>query len=461
MPQYRNIVGEIKLLKQESDFIFPIEIWAYNDKLTLNGWRFTRLEEHREKWAGVPILVAYVNGGRTTGDGHNQVTRRDRNGEEYQSFTDADAERIVGATSDDESDIRVESEGDNKWLVAKATLFRWYARELTDKIVADAQQGRVMSVSIEALVTDSHMEGDVEVEDGYIPLGITVLGDGVAPAVPGAHVAMLNEMKDELKELKLRAASYLKNQNANKPHENHPTQKGMNKRMRLSKQQLRELQAKFGDYTVLAAEQSENGVVVCLLSKSGETAIYKMASVDESVVLDRVETINAQAHFCAEGCEDVLVDACDIVESAACENAELTARLASAEQELTEAKNTINAMRDVENRRRVQAAKDKAVATLNAFNLNREDKVEDKVLSAINADIESGVYTLSVDKDGNWIGDKAVEKEVKALCADAVMEADRLAAKGRKSVNIWDKLSTNSADDGSVGAFLASKGITD
>ena len=276
MSEYRNIEGEIRLLKQENDYIFPIEIWAYNDKLTLNGWRFANLEAHREAWAGVPILVAYVNGGMTVGSGHNQTTRYDKNGEPYQSFMDATAERIVGATSDEAEDIRVESEGENKWLVAKASLWRWYARELTDKISRDAVQGGTMSVSIEALVTESHMEGDVEVEDNYIPLGITILGDGVAPAVPGAHVAMLSEMESEFKELKLRAASYINKDDtdANKP-QNNPTTKGVISHMRLSKQQMKKLQAKFTDHKLLAAEQYEDGsVFVALQATNGSTASF-------------------------------------------------------------------------------------------------------------------------------------------------------------------------------------------
>ena len=364
MPEYRSIEGELRVLEQTSDFLFPIEIWAYNDKLTRNGWRFENLEEHRELWAGIPVLCAYVNGGKTVGDGHNQSTKRDRDGNAYQSFTAADAERIVGATSDDAEDIRIEAEDDNKWLVAKATLYRWYAKELTDKIIADAVQGGVMSVSIEALVTESHMDGDVEVETGYTPLGITILGDGVAPAVPGAHVAMLTEMESEFKELKLRAASYVE---AEKPQNNHPKEKGMKHRMRFSKQQVRELQAKFGDYTVLAAEQNENGVIVCLMSKAGKTAIYKMENADEAVVLDRVEAINAQTHFCAEDCDDVLVDACDMVELMGNENAALEASLNSANTALEQANATIEQMVATENARRLSAARDKAAIRLESL----------------------------------------------------------------------------------------------
>lgn len=452
---YRSIPGEIRLLEQVNDFIFPIEIWAYNDKLTRNGWRFENLEEHREKWAGIPVLCAYVNGGKTVGSGHNQQTKRDENGEPYQSFTACDAERIVGATSDEPDDIRLEADGDNKWLVAKATLYRWYARELTDKIIADAVQGSAMSVSIEALVTQSRMEGDVEVEEAYLPLGITILGDGVAPAVPGAHVAMLTEMESEFKELKLRAASYLEEPEHTEEKPHNSTQKGMKHHMRLSKQQLRELPA-FEGYTALAAEQNDDGVIVCLMSKAGKTAIYKMASASEAVVPERIEEVNAQVHFCAEGFEDVLVDACDMVESVSVECASLEARLASAETSLTQATDKIEQMVNAENARRLSAAKDKAVATLAAFNANRAAKIEEKVLEALTQDIEAGKFTACADENGAWTGEQIVAEKVLSLCAAAVMEQDKLNAQHTEPMQ-WGSVRQASAAPGTVGELFASK----
>lgn len=461
MPEYRNIEGEIRLLEKESDFIFPIEIWAYNDKLTLNGWRFANLDAHREAWAGVPILVAYVKGGTQVGDGHNQTTRKDRDGNNYQSFTDATAERIVGATSDETADIRLESDGDNKWLVAKANLWRWYARELTDKIERDAVQGGVMSVSIEALVTESHMEGDVEVEDSYVPLGITILGDGVAPAVPGAHVAMLTEMESEFKELKLRAASYLNQDPADKPQnepDNNPTDKGVISHMRLSKQQLKALQAKFTDHKLLAAEQYEDGsVFICMMAANGSAATYTMASLDESIVPERIEAVNAQVHFCAgEGKEDLCIDASDMTECAAESMKECSARADSAEAELKECKETISKMVAAENARRLTAAKAKATATLEAFNANREDKVDTKCLEALSKDIEAGKFTALCDENGAWTGESAIEKEVKALCADAVMEMDKKNAT-RTEPMTWGSVKQASANPGTIGELFASK----
>lgn len=457
---YRSIEGELKILQRENEFIFPVELWLLNDKLTKNGWRFTNLAEHREQWAGVPILTAYVNGGKTVGDGHNQTTRTDKEGNQYQSFTDSTAERIVGAMSDDPDDIRITERDGVEWVVGKGFLWAWYSHELCLQIADDAERGRTMSVSIEALVTDGYMDGDVEVETAYTPLGVTVLGHGVMPAVDDARIAMLTEMESEFKELKLRAASYQQKPNANDNPQINSNTKGMNVRMKLSKQQIRELQAKFADHTVLAGEQNDAGnVVLALMSKAGETAIYVMASLDEAIYAEKVQPVNAQVHFCAEGSEDVCVDACDMVETMSAECVSANEKLCAAQTALNEANATVERMVNAENARRLSAAKATATATLDAFNANREEKVDMKVLEALNADIEAGKFTACADENGVWTGDSMVAKEVKALCADAVMELDKATAAKRSETKPmqWGSVKQASAAPGTIGELFASK----
>ena len=463
MPEYRSAVGEIRFLGRQNDFIFPVELWLYNDADNRNNWRFVNLEQHRALWAGKPILIAYINNGQGIGDGHNQKVSTDpKTGKPAASFTGATAERIVGAISETADDIRLERRKGNTWVVAKGFLWAWYARELVDKIERDAGQGRDMSISIEALVHKSYMDGDIEVETDYLPLGVTILGDHVMPAVENAHIAMLSLDAAKFSELKIRAASYLESENAEGKPKN--DKKGLRKHMRLSKQQVRDLQAKFGDdYTVLAAAQAkDNGAVtVCLMDKTGKTAVYVMQSVDETVVPERVQAVNAQVHFSAEGCdEDVVLDACDMVENMSASVADLTAKLNTATTELEKANNTISAMREAENKRRLSAAKEKATATLAAFNANRSEKVDAKILDAVNADIDAGTYTACADKDGAWTGDKAVEEKVLSLCAASVMDMDKKAAQNSKSVYAWERLASGEQDDGTVEALLARKGIS-
>lgn len=464
MSVFRSVEGELKILERLGEFIFPVELWMLNDSVNRNNWKFVNLEEHRAQWAGVPILVAYVNGGRTVGSGHNQRTKIDENGNEYQSFTEATAERIVGAISENPDDIRLESRDGYTWVVGRGFLWAWYARELVDKIAEDARQGRTMSVSIEALVTQSRMEDGYEVEEQYKPLGVTILGDRVQPAVVDAHIAMLNAMQDEFAELKLRAASYIEHpERAGETKPQKSDSKGVDTRMRLSKQQLRELQGKFGEYDVKAGAQTESGYVIGLATKSGATAVYRMASLDETVCAEKIEKAASKVCWCADGCDELEAETCDMCEDMA-QNAKNAADEAEcAKRELAEAKETIRQMEAFENARRLSAAKKTASDTLAKFNANRENKVEEKVLEALNAEIDAGRFTACEDENHAWIGDKTVEEKVLSLCASAVMEMDKKSAKARADANrstyVWERLASGTEDDGSIDALLARKGI--
>ena len=195
--------GQLRVLSQENEYLYNVELDLLDDTTTANGWRYENLEMHRALFAGKPILIAYTRGGKKIGDGHNMRLVRDANGEEYATFTDAESERIIGSLSDNEQDIRLEVRDGHTWIVGKGTIWTWYAREAVEKI---ASQGR-MDISIETLVTKNRMNAEEEVEEEYIILGATILGDDVTPAVKGANIRPLSEIK--FSDLKLRAASYV------------------------------------------------------------------------------------------------------------------------------------------------------------------------------------------------------------------------------------------------------------
>ena len=458
--EYRQIQGEIKLLESDNDFLFPVEIWLLNDKVNRNNWQFVNLEKHRELWAGIPILVAYVNNGMTTGDGHNQQTRRDRNGEPYQSFVAADAERICGAMSDEISDIRLEERDGALWTVGRGSLWAWYCHELCLQIADWALQGQTMSVSIEALVTESHMEGNVEVEESYIPLGVTLLGRGVAPAVDGAHIAMLTEMEDEFKELKLRAASYIHdNAENNKPQKN--TNKGVKTQMYLSKQQLKELQKKFGDnYAVLCAKQSDEGIKVLLMRHDNHIfCTYTIGEKDSAFDEGRVAECAAQITVKLAEDDELCADAAECIAAETAVADAKCAKVDALEKELSAKDETIKTMQEQESKRRLSAAKEAATRALSDFNAAREDVIADDILKAVNADIDAGMYACCANADGEWTGASAVTERVLALCAQEQMKLDKASAMRKKGTHIMDRLSHNAADDGTVQGLLARKGI--
>lgn len=528
----RSFNGELKLLEKKNEFLYDVEVYALNDCTNRNGWKYTNMSGNKNQFCGTPLLCAYVNGGKTIGDGHNFDNGIDpETGQAVPTFTGNNAERIVGAVSDNPDDIRVESINGCNWIVCKATLWTWYAREAVAKIKKDSAEGKPMSVSIETLVSKWHMDGDTEVEDEYTVLGTTILGDGVAPAVEDARIMTLSEITSEFEQLKLRAASYIGNKCDECPDdgdcddcddcddddcdgkdcgcgndckcegecgdceckneesgddcgcnekgcgddgiidesdevpdetENKPQNinKGVNKTMTLSKKQCAELAKKFDGYTVLAALQMEDkSIRVCLMSKEGETAVYHMESMDEVVTPSKITKQNAQVCF-SFGEDNVMVDTAELTDRLSAEVISLNSALENANNELTEAKETISAMLSAENSRRLSAAKASAKGALEAFNANRADKVEEAILDSINADIDNGLYTNSVDAEGNWTGEAEVEDKVLALCAKAVMALDKKAVEKNNSVFIWQKGSEGKADDGSIGALLSSFNMT-
>lgn len=429
--EYRSFEGQIKTLRKRGEFLFDVEIWLLNDAVNRNGWKYVNLEQNMAKFAGTPILVAYTKDGKQVGDGHNfELVPDKETGQMVPSFTGADAERIVGALSDDVREIRTEERDGNIWVVGRGSLWRWYSRELVDKIENDAEQGRAMSISIETLVTRSRNEGDVEIEEEYEILGTTILGDHVAPAVAGARIIALEELKEKVNNLKLRAASY-----QSKPQ---PNNKGVNRNMNFSKKQLEELGAKFGDnYVVLCARQTEAGIQIGLMGKDGGTAVCTLGAMDDVVTPERIEKMNAQVCFAFGEDESLRVDACDLTGFFASEMDRLSGELKQKCEELDECKNTMTAMRDRECARRLSEAKKIAKETLDQFNANREEKVEPAEMEKLNADIEAGLYTNSVDADGAWIGDQQIRDKVLAACAASVMALDAETAKNAKRNLSW------------------------
>ena len=472
----RNFTGVLKVLDSKNRFVMPVEIKALNSLPNRNNWQYVNLEQHLNSFSNIPILTAYLMNGAVIGDGHNYSEKRDRKtGEEYVSFTDADAERIVGWVGDNSA--RLEIIDGVEWVVLNANLWEWYSKELCDKI---ARQGS-MEVSIETLVTKEHLEGDIAVEEEYIILGVTVLGDAVSPAVVGADISVrnprhLSEIRDAMKKEILKAASYIEDEHSEEIVQENKS----NERMRFnmtyfSKKQCAELSKRFDGYTVLTAAQDAKGIIhVVLMSDNGDTARYDMNSVDETIAVERIKACEGTVVFDCDNCDNaeencdntLSVDLCDTMTAMnealnkANESREKAeAELQKANESLNTAMATIADMRNAENARRVLSAKAVAKKTLSAFNATSAFEVSESLLDAVNKDIDGGMYTEKVNSDGAWIGEADVEMRVKALCLDEQQKHNQANAEKNKTTFIWDKLAQNQEDDGSVAALLNRMGV--
>lgn len=435
--------GQIRVLQKIGNYEFEVELWLMREGVNRNNWSYRNLDQYYLTFAGRPILIAYVNG--KIGDGHNSRTKIDpRTGEEYNSYTDATAERIVGTLSDDPKDFSLAQRDGNTWIRAKGKLFAFYNRELTDYIV---RTGR-MDVSVETLVSESHMEDKVEVMTAWEGLAVTILGTGVAPAIPGASIAKLAAMQEEFKTLKLRAASL--NQTGKNPKKGVKT--SMNKRA------AKALAPKFEGYKIVAL--SEDGMHVGLIDAAGSAFTYAFNADDHGEVnMARLKPAHLTASFCfGENAEEV-VEVSDLIDHAcSCVRADGESA-AQLRESLEKANKRISEMETAEAARRLHAAKEAVNATLDAFNANREHKIGADAVKSILESVESGFYANSCGKDGVWNGDKMVRDAVLAVCAAAVMEDDKKRAEARRTHFALDSFNQGEHGNDGIGGLLDKWGI--
>lgn len=442
MPKKMCASGTLKVTQRLNEYEFGVELWVMREGENRNKWDYRNLAEYYKTFVGQPILVAYV--GRQVGDGHNMAKRRDsETGEEYYSFMDGTAERIVGTLSEDERDFTLVERDGHTWLKAKGRLFEFYAPELVEKI---RRQG-TMEVSAETNVTESHKEGDVDVFTKWTGLGVTILGDRVSPAIPGASIAKLAAMQEEFKSLKLRAASlHTAAEGSGKINK-----KGLKRSM--NKQMMESVQTKFPNHKLIAL--SEDGMSVGLLDASGNLFSYTFNAEDNGEVMESRIAPCAARIVLSAGEVELNADVADVVAytvfAAKTENGEIK----QLSEELNAAREQIRAMQEAESKRRLSVCKATAKATLEAFNANRKEKLSEDALKDINENIEAGVYANSCDKDGAWLGEKMVRSAVLAVCGEAVMEADRKAAERGKSAFAWNNAKGDGAGDSGIEGMLS------
>ena len=426
---YNTFTGKLKVLSKEDEFLYKVEVWLLNSEVNRNGWQYLNLDEHRALFADTPILVAYTGG--KVGDGHNFRMKRDDRGEEYASFTDANAERIVGWFKSD-SDIRIEEKDNVRWIVGDGTIWSYYARELADMLTEQGAEG--MDVSIETLVENIRVENGVEIFDRYQILGTTILGKGVNPAVAGAHIRALS-LEDDLKDFKLRVASYMETAKE--------TTKGTSKRMAFNKVQLEALGEKFDGYRIVGC--SEDGKNIALLSKTDNCFYgYTFGETDE-VITDNIKPValNTEADFG----EDVKV-ALDAIGAYVDEIKSLTAKANDAEARADKAEAKVAELTEKETKRRNKAVVAAIKGLIKAYNADAEEPIDDKECADIVKDAEDGEYSDCDNAEGEFCGDKVACDAVKARIFDheSAIRAKKNAAAA--TVHSWlDGLRKNNSEN--------------
>lgn len=459
--ELRTFSGEIKLLERNSRWLYDVELWLLNDAVNRNGWRYEDMEGHKDLFCGTPLLVAYLQNGNVIGDGHNfRMVIDPETGEERASFTDATAERIVGALSENPDDIRTEERDGNTWIVGKGFLWEWYAPELVDKIADAAQQGRGMSVSIETLVTRSREEDGVEVEIDYEILGTTILGDHVQPAVKDARIVAWQARANEFKELKLRAASFnnvsgteddavepMNDEIENKPKSNN---KGV--RHTMNKQAIKSLADKFEGYRVVGL--SEDGLRAALVDDHGGAFTYVFNAEDKGEVISaKITPANVKVCFSFDE-ENILdVDLADVNEGIVTARHNAEAKADELQGKLDSANGTIEAMRASEHDRRVNAVNGIIDSTLAEINEAVENGDIDMSETADGIRANAEKYA-AMEEDGKFCGDTQARARLMSAYAEAATKK-AIEKKRNRNAFAWGENVKSTGDDGGIEGMLS------
>lgn len=440
-PEHVKMSGELRVMQRLSEYEFGVELWVMRSGLNENHWDFRNMREHYLTFVGQPILCAYV--GRKVGDGHNMREVWDPyTGEKGYTFMDGTAERIVGTLSDDPKDFSIVEEDGNEWIRAKGRLFQFYAPELVEKIV---RTGR-MDVSAETDTKKSYMEGKTEVITDWAGLGVTVLGDDVPPAIPGARIKALSAMQEEFKTLKLRAASLDPGKGSNETNK----RKGVNI---MSKKAMEAMSEKFKGYRVVAL--SEDGMHVGLVDSAGSAYTYAFNAEDNGAVVEsRIKPAYLTAAFpFGEGVE-ATVEVSDIVDYACAAKGQQAEDVKALQARLDEAEEKIRTMETAEHERRVEAVKEAVNGALEDIRACAMEGDADMTETAKGL-CDRAEEFAAMETDGKFCGADRAVLDLMAAHGKAQTEKRKKEMAAKQHSFAWNNPKTNGGEGGGIMEMLS------
>lgn len=435
--------GVLKVLERLNPYEFRVEVDIMREGVNRNRWDYRNLAQYYKTFIGQPILIAYV--GNKIGDGHNMREEIDADGGRVYTFIDGTAERIIGVLSNEEKDFRLEERDGNLWVVAKGKIFTFYAREAVEKIIAAG----AMDVSAETDVFEEEEGPDgIEIFTEWAGLGVTILGDDVPPAIPGAHIKQLAQIREDVEGMQLRAASLIEQEQEEKK----PTTKQKGVKTTMNKRELAQLQTKFEGYTVLSVSD-DNRRVALLRNSDYAFCGYEFAE-DNVVVPERIHALHAVTtlSFGENADQNVDMDAAVAVDSLAASVVRLNADIEAKDKRIQELEAQVTTMRENERVRRIEAAKSAVQNKFASMNAVREVPFDNELCNKIVELCGGGKYNECVDDEGRWNGDKVAISNLLAVCMEAQTEIDAKEAKKRSHIfNAWAGQLPGADDDHATG----------
>lgn len=377
-------------LTSEDEKYFYIEIRAMKPGVNRNNWDFTLdgIKAHGDTFINQPILIAY-NGDRI-GEGHNfDMTLNRKTGKYEADFRNADAERIVGEVTAS----RVEEQTGETWLILSARIWKYYAQQL----VAHILEVKAMDVSVEVEVAEDYEIRDdgVEVFDNWTGLGVTILGEGVNPAIEGARLRALS-MSDEYKRMRILAASYV-------PQSTNSKTGGLRVMNEAMKKMLADAMKEFGVIVGFSAD----GKYASVLRTNGIPALYPVDSFNEKDGVVQSHFVNAAITFSAniageDGANETIT--CTAEDLITVKNAELEAANEKCEQaesdckaakdECAKANARIEELENAEKERNLAAMTSAFDSAVSAHNnsVDSKEAITEEDMNVIHNSINEGKY---------------------------------------------------------------------
>ena len=427
---HRIFDGQLRVCASDNKKNYKVKLMLLNEKVNRNKWRYTRISEHTDEAQDIPLLYSVING--KVGNSHDFDVVTDEKGNKYASFIGAESEHPYGwlpSIVDGEKNARMENIDGVDWLTATAYLPSHYNVEMIKEL---ERNGNQMPISIETLVSKNHYEGDVEVEDEYSIIGVTILGITTTPAVANANIRKLSANGQAFQELKMRCASLADEFNMSRNStKNQNSKKGVTRTM-AKVRKIDDLHSLFPNHTVLGV----NGQSVALLNEKGRCCSYTFQENENTVVPERIEEIAVNSVF-GEGENAINISAEELVGSVQAQLNSTKTALDKATEENGKLQAKINAMTEAEYLRRKKVVER---AIRETFDDNRRQyggDIDANFVDDLLTDECLSNYARMEDKDG-FCGENAARTEVDARCMRKLREVNKARQTTAKPKYAWE-----------------------
>lgn len=445
-----DYLGNLKFMGQDEDKNFLVEVEIVRSGPNRNGWDFQNMETLCNTFLGTPLLCAYLP--NRVGDGHNFREATLPTGEEILDFTGPTAERIVGMISENPDDIWTEEREDGTWAIARGKIWRFYNRQLVDKLAL--QGGMAVSAEIETFGGEMDKNG-IEVYTNWQGLGVTLLHESVPPAVPGAHIQAIRAMSEEFKEMKFKAASYHPNATDEQGiqgdeggnNTNEMNDKGVNHTMSFNRREAERLAPKFDGYTIVGLSEDSKNVI--LMSETGGLFSYTFnEEYGEGVVAEAIAPVKNVSVMCGE----TPADLDEIVKAMSATISESKATIANLNARIETLNSENETLKTAEHDRRIEMVKasvhkaleDIAESCDNAENCDNEA-----------AEIEGCAEDYAqMESDGKFCGADVAYDKLMSIYGKKVAKSRKDNAAKSKAQFAWN-MSAGKADEGGVAGLVA------